>query len=252
MTPVRFSDIAEKARCGVSDYRDKLGEHGFAILEPEYGHPAHLDEIMSALGTPVEYQFGAKLAIEPRADATNSQFSNRGMPLHTDAVLNAGNDVTYIGMECVVAPETGGETTVASSAAFFELAPPDLIDTLRAVTIEYRSRVGGYYKESADGGFPTKPPIRANPATGEDTLYLALDDPDDEFRNYSAHVVGYTAEDSTRLLNEIDALLHRPEAFYAHVWRPGEILLLDNRRVLHGRAPFPAGSPRKLVRLSVA
>jgi len=249
-----MAEIAKRARCGPGEHAsfpDKLHDHGFAILAPDPAQPLHLDEIMAALGTPVEYQFGTKLSIEPQPDSTNSQFSNRGMPLHTDAVLNAGG-VSFIGMECHETPAEGGETVIASSAAFFALAPADLVETLRHITIEYRSRVGDYYKEAADGSHPTAPPIRVNPATGADTLYLALDDPEDEHRNYSARVVGYSEDDSAKLLHEVDTLLRRPEVFYAHRWQVGEIMLLDNRRVLHGRAPFPEGARRKLVRLSVA
>jgi alpha-ketoglutarate-dependent taurine dioxygenase len=247
-----MAEIAKLARCGQATFREKLDEHGFAILEPDLDQPLQLDDIMATLGTPVEYQFGTKLAIEPQRDANNSQFSNRGMPLHTDAVLNAGSDVNFIGMECVEATAEGGETLIASGSAFFAIAPPDLVDTLRTVTIEYRSRVGGYYKESADGSYPTESPIRVDPVTGAESLYLALDDPDDENRNYSARVVGYGADESASLLREVDTLLRRPEVFYAHEWQVGEIMLLDNRRVVHGRAPFPEGARRKLVRLSVA
>lgn len=256
MRPIEYmTEAAKRARCTPKqrkDHRQALADYGFAILDPDQDQPPRLDEIMAPLGTPVEYQFGTKLVIEALRDTNNSQFSNRGMPLHTDAVLNAGGDVNFIGMECIEAPDQGGETLVASSSAFFALASSDLIDTLRNIVIEYRSRVGGYYKEAADGNHPTRPPIRRDPATGEETLYLALDDPEDEDRNYSARVVGYSEQESAELLRAVDNVLRRPEVLYAHRWQVGEVLLLDNRRVLHGRAPFPEGSPRKLLRLSVA
>lgn len=257
MRPTEYmAETAKRARCAperCQDYRQALAAHGFAILESDRGRPSRpLDEIMPALGIPVEYHFGTKLVIEPLPDANNSQFSHHRMPLHTDAVLNAGGDVSFIGMECIQASDEGGETLVASSSAFLALAPSDLVDTLRSITIEYRSRVDGYYIAAADGNHPTHPPIRRDPASGEETLYLALDDPEDEDRNYSARVVGYSEQASAELLREVDSVLRRPEVLYTHQWRVGEILLLDNRRVLHGRAPFPEGSRRKLLRLSVA
>lgn len=250
-----MADIAQLARCASEDdaqLQEKLREFGFVILPPVDGMPRRLDEIMAGLGEPVEYKFGSKLTIKPEEGTDNSQFSTRGMPLHTDAVLNAGGDVSYFGMECFEAPEEGGETIVASSAAFFEVAPPELVETLRGVTIEYRSRVDGYYKEAADGTHPVEAPIRVDPVTGGDTLYIALDDPEDETRNYSARVVGFSDEASAALLREVDEVLRRPEVAYAHRWQVGEIVVLDNRRVVHGRAPFPPTSSRKLVRLSVA
>ena len=249
-----MTDIARGARCRSAaddDFYEKLRVFGFAILPASESAPHQLDEIMATLGEPVEYKFGSKLTIKPQAGTENSQFSTRGMPLHTDAVLNPGGDVSYFGMECLEAPAEGGETIIASSAAFFEVAPPALVETLRNVTIEYRSRVDGYYKESTGCTNPVEAPVRVDPVTGGDTLYIALDDPDDPTRNYSAQVVGYSEEDSTELLRQVDEVLRRPEVLYAHLWQVGDVVVLDNRRVVHGRAPFPETSDRKLVRLSV-
>src|SRR5438094_7038506 len=76
-----MAEIAKRARCGSgqhASYREKLHEHGFAILEPDPDDPLQLDGIMMSLGTPVQYKFGTKLSIEPQPESTNSQFSNRG------------------------------------------------------------------------------------------------------------------------------------------------------------------------------
>lgn len=249
-----MTDVARDAWCRTTDVAQVhavLREHGFVIL-PADGPRHSLEDLMATLGEPVEYKFGKRLTIAPEQESRNSQFSHRGMPLHTDAVLNAGGDVSYFGLECLEAPSEGGETVVASSAAFFRVAPADLVEELRGVRIEYRSRVDGYYKETADGTWPVEAPVRVDPVTGGDTLYIALDDPDDEIRNYSAHVVGYTDEASEALLRRVDEVLRRPDVCYAHRWQPGEIVILDNRRVVHGRAPFPATTTRRLVRLSVA
>ncbi|MEV6428002.1 TauD/TfdA family dioxygenase [Nocardia sp. NPDC051463] len=254
MNSLHMDDIALRAKCAAGQrnkIQEKLDDAGFVIVEAGDEGELVLDEIMSGLGEPVEYNYGTKLSIEPQEDSGNVQFSTRGMPLHTDAILNAGPPVKYIGMQCVTAPKVGGESLIASSAAFFEHAPGDLLDTMRTILIEYRSRVTDYYKDRPEETHPRVAPIRVDPETGQERLVIALPDLRDETRAYDAEVVGYGAEESAALLASIDTVLRLPRMLYAHQWQVGELMILDNRRVLHGRAPFP-GQPRKLIRLSVA
>jgi alpha-ketoglutarate-dependent taurine dioxygenase len=251
ITPL--TEIVAQARCAHDDgdaYREKLAEHGLVIIDPPPAGELDLDGLMGALGPLVEYQFGSKLTIKPEPEAGNSQLSNRGMPLHVDGVLNAGDPVRYIGLLCQVAPTEGGETIIANGDAFFSLAPAELLDTLRNVEIAYYSRVANYYKDGRVEASATVAPIKVDPATGAEALHLALDDPQDENRNYRATVVGRSERESAELLEQIDAVLRRPEVFYAHRWKPGELLILDNSRMMHGRAPFPESVERKLLRLS--
>jgi alpha-ketoglutarate-dependent taurine dioxygenase len=251
ITPL--TEIVAQARCGHDEgdvYRDKLAEHGLVVIDPPPTGDLDIDALMAGLGNVVEYQFGSKLTIKPEPDAGNSQLSNRGMPLHVDGVLNAGDPVRFIGLQCQVAPTQGGETIIANGEAFFALAPQDLLDTLRSVEIQYHSRVANYYKDGREEVSARVAPIKVDPVTGEETLHLALDDPEDEKRNYRASVAGWDAEESAELLERVDAVLRRPEVFYAHQWKVGELLILDNGRMLHGRAAFPEDVQRKLLRLS--
>ncbi|GHI52013.1 hypothetical protein Srubr_18590 [Streptomyces rubradiris] len=55
--------------------------------------------------------------------------------MHVDAILNA-HPVRYIGLECLEAPDEGGETLIAGSSAFFATAPAELVETLRGIRIE--------------------------------------------------------------------------------------------------------------------
>lgn len=252
-TPHLMEDVAEEARVMSVDFkaiRSALTKHGFVVIEPGQ-EELDLDLIMAAFGEPVEYDFGTKLAIEPKAGSRNRQFSTREMPLHTDAVLNTGSAVRYIGMKCLAAPEVGGETLVASSRAFFRHAPEDLLAILREIEIDYTSRVDGYYNQEDAQAIPREAPVRIDPETDEETLYIALSDPEDPTRSHDAAVVGYDKAQIVDLFHRIDAQLRRPEVLYAHRWKIGQVLILDNLRVVHGRAAFPSGA-RKIMRLSVA
>ncbi|MGN5376712.1 TauD/TfdA dioxygenase family protein [Streptomyces lasalocidi] len=249
-----MQEIARRAVCPPGQHQNvqkTLDDYGFAVLQPGGADDHSLDDLMSELGEPVEYGFGTKLDLQPKEGSDNLQFTTRGMPLHTDGLFNAGPEVRYIGMHCVTAPETGGETLIASNAAFFAQAPTDLLEVLRGVTIEYRNRISGYYRDQAEERPLRVAPIQEDPVTGKTRLVIGLTDPDDPSRTHDATVVGRTAEESAELLDRITAVLHRPSVLYAHKWRVGEVIVQDNRQVVHGRAAFP-DQPRKLVRLSVA
>lgn len=249
-----MEEIAQRSICAPGQHwelREKLDDCGFVILEPGGPDERALDEIMPELGKPVEYGFGTKLTLEPQEASDNLQFTTSGMPLHTDGPFNAGPPVKYIGMYCVTAPEVGGESLVASNAAFFEHAPADLLEIMDDIVIEYRNRISGYYKDRPAGSHPRVAPVQIDPETGERRLVIGLTDPDDPMRTHDAVVVGYGEAESAELLGRIKTVLHLPSVLYAHKWRVGEVMIMDNRRVIHGRAAFP-GQPRKLVRLSVS
>jgi alpha-ketoglutarate-dependent taurine dioxygenase len=249
-TDMRHS--AADARCGrgpSAPYLEKLERHGFVVLEPEGPDPMSLEDIMAPLGEAASYSFGTQLVQEQRPGTDNSQFRTGAIPMHTDALLNA-NRVSYIGLECLEAPDEGGETLVAGSRAFFARAPAALVDTLRGIEIEYWSRVSGFYVERPDGN-PIVPPVQVDPVTGGDALWIGLDYPEDPERNYGAAVVGYTKEQSLELFAELDRSLNVPEVTYTHRWQAGQVMVLDNRRVVHARTAYSPDSPRKLRRISV-
>lgn len=252
-----MQEVAEQVSFSASNWRGELQERldkfGFVIIEPADTdeHRVQLEDVMLTLGDPVEYGFGTKLALEPKENSDNLQFTTRGMRLHADSTFNSGPSVKYIGMQCLTAPDIGGETLVARSAAFFENAPEELLETMRNVVVEYRNRIGGYYKDREDGDHPRLAPIQVDPDTGEEKVVVGFTDPNDPMRTHDATVVGYDADQSASLLRTIEETLHLPSVLYRHRWRVGQIVVLDNRRVLHGRAAFP-NQPRKLIRLSVA
>ncbi|MFF8532105.1 TauD/TfdA family dioxygenase [Streptomyces sp. NPDC015532] len=243
---------AADARCprtARAPYLEKLQRHGFVVLEPQGPDPVPLEDVMAPLGGPTPYSFGTQLIQEQRPGTDNSQFRTGAIPMHTDALLNA-NPVSYIGLECLQAPDEGGETLVAGSRAFFATAPTALVDTLRGIEIEYWSRVSGFYVERPDGN-PVVAPVQVDPVTGGDALWIGLDHPADPHRNYGAAVIGYTGQQNRDLFAALDRALNIPEVTYAHRWRPGQILIMDNRRVLHARTAYSPESPRRLRRISV-
>jgi len=228
-----------------------IARHAFLVIRGSQLDDDQFVALAETMGKPIEYAFGKVLNMEARVGAAESQFTHAGMALHQDAILNRNNRATYLFFKCKETPrDPGGETLLTDNRMFMQVAPRDLLDELRAARVAYRTLTTGYY----DGGGGAEqsiehPAIVRHPRTGDETLYIALDDPDDPRRNYHASVVGYSDAESRRLMTRVDAVLRRPDLLYAHVWQVGDILAFDNYLVCHGRNPFMPGQRRRLLRV---
>ena len=62
------------------------------------------------------------------------------------------------------------------------------------------------------------------------------------------HVVGMEPEEGTALLDDILARATAPERVYRHEWREGDLVIWDNRGVLHRALPYDPTGPRDMHR----
>ena len=66
-------------------------------------------------------------------------------------------------------------------------------------------------------------------------LNVALPFADDAPAAWRTRVAGMPEPESRNLLARLDGHLRRDPFLYAHDWRVGDLLLIDNRLMLHGR-----------------
>ncbi len=76
-----------------------------------------------------------------------------------------------------------------------------------------------------------------NPANGREALYLA---------SHAYKVDGYSKAESEELLDELIGFCTRPRYVYSHAWSVGDVLMWDQRAVMHRGTPWPYDEPRKL------
>lgn len=84
------------------------------------------------------------------------------------------------------------------------------------------------------------PILRIVPSTGEEALFLG--------RRTNGYVNGLPLAESEALLDELWAHATRPEFVYRHAWTPGEVVVWDNRMLLHKRDPFDPAEIRLMWR----
>jgi taurine dioxygenase len=88
---------------------------------------------------------------------------------------------------------------------------------------------------------PWHPIVRTHPQSGHDALYLG--------RRPNAYIEGLSIEDSEALLNALWVHATRPQVAWHHTWRRGDILIWDNRCVMHHRNPFDPAARRVMHRV---
>ena len=87
------------------------------------------------------------------------------------------------------------------------------------------------------------PLMRRHPDTARTVLYLG--------RRPKQYVVGLDPEDSEELLDALWAHATQRKYVWTHEWRVGDLIVWDNRCVMHRRNAFPAHSRRTMHRTQV-
>lgn len=175
-----------------------------------------------------------------------------GADWHTDHT-NHVRPPKFTCLYAVALPSSGGDTAVVNMRAGYEALPPQLkrsIEGLRTVNVFQGSASATYSGQSADAQAEHEPVpvlqplVRTNPDNGTRALYF--------HPVKTENIEGMSPADSQTLLRDLLARSVRPEFIYRHKWRPGDILLWDNRSALH-RAYFDydPGEYRLLYRVLV-
>jgi taurine dioxygenase len=69
---------------------------------------------------------------------------------------------------------------------------------------------------------------------------------------FTAAIVGLAEAESAALLVELYAVSARPDFIYRHHWRPGDLVLWDNRCVVHRATWYDPAAIRHLHRTTIA
>lgn len=151
---------------------------------------------------------------------------------------------------CLECPEEGGETAFASMYAAYDALPDAMrarVDDLNAVydyVWSYERRLAplrGPLSEAQKAKTPNvvHPLVRTHPETGRNGLFLSF--------NFIRRFEGMTEEDSQKLVRELVEFATHPRFTYTHKWRPGDIVMWDNRNSMHRACPFDNQGTRRLM-----
>ena len=87
------------------------------------------------------------------------------------------------------------------------------------------------------------PLVRTHPETGRKSLFLG--------RRRNAHIAGLAFAESQALLDELWSFVGRPEFNWVQQWQQGDVVLWDNRCVMHRRDEFDPSLRRLMHRTQI-
>lgn len=145
-------------------------------------------------------------------------------------------------------PSEGGNTLFASAYHAYERLPQQTRDWIAGRTAVHvydydGSPTARVDKHSPDAPTFEHPVVTRHPVTGKPILYVN--------RLMTDHIVGMDRSESDALLEELFTAIEEKDNVYEHRWKPGDLLLWDNRCTLHARTDFNPTEPRVLRRLTV-
>ena len=137
-------------------------------------------------------------------------------------------------------PSRGGETAFANQYAAYDA----LSDGMKKLCASLEA-VHDASSHNRPNETSTHPVLRTHPKTGRTALFV-----NSEFTRRFAHM---TTEESEGLLKFLTDHAHRPEFCYVHRWRPGDVVMWDNRAAQHYPVMNrPEGEARRMWRVTVA
>jgi alpha-ketoglutarate-dependent 2,4-dichlorophenoxyacetate dioxygenase len=148
-------------------------------------------------------------------------------------------------------PSWGGETEYCDLRAAYDALDPRTQAELAGLEAEHyalHSRImlgDDEYTDAAKSVFPPVlwPIVRTHPGSGRKLLFIGA---------HARRVVGMTVAEGRILL--LDLLEHatRPQFVYRHTWKPGDLVIWDNRATLHRGRRWDLNEARELRRTTTS
>jgi alpha-ketoglutarate-dependent 2,4-dichlorophenoxyacetate dioxygenase len=85
--------------------------------------------------------------------------------------------------------------------------------------------------------------VRTHPVSGRKSLYLS---------SHAGAIVGRPMAEARILLRDLTEHATQPRFVYAHTWRPWDLIIWDNRQMMHRVRRYDESQPRDMRRTTIA
>jgi taurine dioxygenase len=223
--------LADSARKRI---RQALLDHQFLVFpgqsltrEQQYAFTAQFGDVEAhGGGRPGKRQDVAHLTTNLDGDGNPSDRFAKGANYrwHTDKPYYA-TPPALTTLYAVELPPSGGDTELANTRLAYAALDDDVKQRIAGLRVVFQWEAGrrpGYYASELP---PVDHPlVRSHPDTGEKALYLG---------HHALRILGMAENDGTALLDALLAHATQPHFTYAHRWRRGDLVIWDNRCMLH-------------------
>jgi alpha-ketoglutarate-dependent taurine dioxygenase len=170
---------------------------------------------------------------------------------HTDMSYNDEPPIASA-LYSIEVPPAGGDTGFSNMYRAYETLPAALqarIAGLHCIHDASRNSVGQLRRGFAEVGDPRQtvgakhPIVRTHPRTGRKALFLG--------RRRNAYILGLELEESEALLAQLWTHATQAELTWTQMWRPGDLVIWDNRCTMHRRDEFDDNASRIMHRTQI-
>jgi alpha-ketoglutarate-dependent 2,4-dichlorophenoxyacetate dioxygenase len=179
------------------------------------------------------------------ADDATRRRHDANLLWHMDSSFLAPG-ATYSFLHARIVPQEGGDTEFLDARTAWEALGParqrELLPLVARHSILHSWRLVGV--DMPDHAASNTPPVvrklvRRHAPSGRDALIIP---------SHVERIEGLDDDQGQALVRELTAVAAAPERIYRHRWRPHDLLIWDNRCVLHRATPYRAfEEPRELA-----
>jgi alpha-ketoglutarate-dependent 2,4-dichlorophenoxyacetate dioxygenase len=169
------------------------------------------------------------------ADSPRREYNKANLRFHADSTFN-DLPTTWSLLLAHTVPAEGGNTEFIDARVVYDDLPEATrarIASLRAVHDFWHSHAGGKYFEVTDEMRRVMPPVERDVVTllpdGRKALCIG---------SHASGIIGMETNEARALLDELYAFASRSKYVYSHPWRKGDLIIWDNRRMLHRASPW--------------
>lgn len=209
----------------VTDMRRLLAEHGVVVMRSQDIDDQRFLEFLRSFG-PTMFTVG-ETPVPGFPDLNVISNVGRTTPprstFHTDTSY-VREPPSYTALRAVRVPEHGGHTLFTNQYTAYETLPQHIRDDLAGRRITHV--VTGLNLGTDDETSAVHPIVRVHPISRRRYLYLSTP-------SRCAQVSGMSAEQAAVTIARLFEHCTRDENVFRHAWSPGDVVMWDNRCVLH-------------------
>jgi alpha-ketoglutarate-dependent 2,4-dichlorophenoxyacetate dioxygenase len=164
---------------------------------------------------------------------------------HTDASFQDPPG-RYSMLSARLVPPAGGDTEFADMRAAHDALPAEVRERIADCRVHHtivhsRRLLGFEFSPAEEAALPgaVHPLVRTLPRSNRRSLYLA---------SHACRIEGWPLPEGRLLLLELMEHATQPRFVYRHAWRPGDLVIWDNRATMHRARPYDDARHRRDMR----
>ena len=147
-----------------------------------------------------------------------------------------------------VIPDSGSQTQWADARAAWDALDDEMRERIANLAAYHsyfysQAKIGHKVEVGAGYGFfagesPLRPLVKVHPVTGRSALYVG---------RHAASIPGMPDAEAEALLQSLNDFICQPPRVYTHHWQPGDVVVWDNRALLHRACPYDYRQERVMM-----